>query len=84
LKNISYLCTRLLRETLTASKVLKKSFSKKNFRKIWRFEKLALPLQPISASKRKGLNKSSEALETAKQEYEFFEDIEQLRSFIHS
>jgi hypothetical protein len=30
------------------------------------------------------LKMSSEALATAKQEYEFFEDIEQLRSFIHS
>ena len=53
----------------------------KSSSKIWKLQKLALPLQPISASKRKGLNKSSEALETAKQEYEFFEDIEQLRKF---
>ena len=39
-----YFAAALMKDTLLKSKVLKKSFSKKSFKKIWRFEKLALPL----------------------------------------
>jgi hypothetical protein len=53
LKNITYLCTRLVEVTTLANgkKFLRKVFQKKNFKNIWRLEKFDLPLQPISATK---------------------------------
>ena len=83
LKNTLYLCTRFDKE-----KSLRKSsegsygeFSeKKSFKNIWRLQKFALPLHSLFVWK-----DGKYRLEIlSKIEIKFFEDIEQLRSFIHS
>ena len=64
-------------------KFLRKVFQKKlqKYLEVW---KTCLTFATDFRHKAEPLKMSSEALATAKQEYEFFEDIEQLRSFIHS
>ena len=82
MKNISYLCTRLVEETTLTNgeKFLRKVFQKKlqKYLEVW---KTCLTFATDFRLKAERLKESSEALVTAKQEYEFFEDIEQLRKF---
>ena len=64
-----------------------KTFSEKKFenffKKIWKFEKVALPLQPLSASKIGERNK--EIKQTSVLRYNsFFEVFEQLNKFFPS
>lgn len=42
-----YFAAALMKEILLKSKGLKKSFSKKSFKKIWKLSKNALPLHPL-------------------------------------